>query len=236
MPDERWPVLRLASNSGFRVPNPFCQLLTMDACTPTDGLVWRPDYTSAVCMPTSDAPTPIAMSIRAPVNAIDPAAALPSRHLSVFSRYDGPWRGSPPSASNGLLVDFLGFNASFAIAYTCGKSEPMPSAGGSGRAQSLAGTVMQTAWPVVSEEYWEYADVLDAAADDFDRRRKAGPTTAAARPPSSSSVLGMDTGASQRIAPCECLPAGARSIAHFCWLTSLTPGFWNRTSRVLHGA
>ena len=103
----------------------------MNACTPTDGLVWRPDYTSAVCMPTSDAPTPIAMSIRAPVNAIDPAAALPSRHLSVFSRYDGPWRGSPPSASNGLLVDFLGFNASFATAYTCGKIEPMPSARGS---------------------------------------------------------------------------------------------------------
>ena len=43
----------------------------------------------------------------------------------------------------------------------------MPSAGGSattffrGRARkALAGTVMQTAWPVVSEEYWEYADVL----------------------------------------------------------------------------
>lgn len=110
-------------------------------------------------------------------NAIDRSLRWSSPHGEPFDSF-APWRGDIANLGSGLVVDFLGVivpeslfcNAAFSSAHNkvahairnrqCSiMSKVLPQSG------PLSPRVIQTAWPVVSEEYWEYSDVLAAAAD-----------------------------------------------------------------------
>jgi len=114
--------------------------------------------------------TPEVMNRLQASNAMEPS--FTKEHHPIFSQYK-PWNGTVPPGDSRLLVDFLGFtvprdlfcNPSYlsqplAHALRARQCDIFPQVHNQQTAAHL-----QTAWPVVSEEYFEYVDVLSAAAD-----------------------------------------------------------------------
>lgn len=151
-------------------------------CAPPALLVVNAAWSAVECRGS----TRYELWLRPPINAINGAVAHASRrHHAAFYRGFMPWRGLA-LVSSGVLVDFLGMAVPFELycnrAYLwqveahalrvrqCNvymalqatlRAETRARAG----AVPVVPLILQTAWPVVSEEYFEYADVLDAVAD-----------------------------------------------------------------------
>lgn len=119
----------------------------------------------------------VASGNRLATNVIEPLQSTP--HDAIFSRFV-PWSGP---LQRGLLVDFMGFVVPRRL--FCNKAYM-----GQGVAHALRvrqctlsqadrhpdGVLMQTAWPVVSEEYFEYIDVL-RAVDEYAQAEARRPFT-----------------------------------------------------------
>ena len=149
------------------VPTAPCQLPSV--------ILVAPDWLSASC----DQATAKLVGRRNISNAINPHRK--HAHHAAFQHFT-PWRGSLP---DGYHVDFLGFTAPTPTfcneAYMwqtrahalrvrqCKLYEHLRTAG-------LHGGIVQTAWPVVSEEYLEYSDIL-SAVDDYARQKLTRPFT-----------------------------------------------------------
>lgn len=94
-------------------------------------------------------------------------------------RYDKAWSGSVRrTVDENLLVDFLGFAIPYGVyCNKCYMYQPEAHAIRTRQCnlypraqQQPPNSKVYTAWPVVAEEYWEYADVMDAAADYIDEK------------------------------------------------------------------
>jgi hypothetical protein len=100
---------------------------------------------------------------------------MKQHHAVMFDGFE-PWRGTLPSAESETLVDFLGFRIPRSL--YCNKAYMSQKKAHAIRvrqclvypqlhASCLGGgnCMVQASWPVVAEEYFEYADVLGAALD-----------------------------------------------------------------------
>jgi len=109
-------------------------------------------------------------SSMAPVNAIAPHTRTPARHAAAYLSFS-PWRGRSRS-QEWLLVDFLGMTIPHKLYCNAAYNFQVESHAIRTRQcamfrqfRRLGDGEFQSLWPVVSEEYFEYADVLSSVAD-----------------------------------------------------------------------
>ena len=146
-------------------------------CSPPRFLTVQPDWNGAACQTTQ-----ASHASRLPAtNALE---AHSFTHHPIFSKYR-PWRGKVRDA---YLVDFLGVSMPHRL--YCNRAYLTQPVAHAIRAMQcklhdrLVGTkpcsttgacIMQTSWPVVSEEYFEYIDVL-RAVEEYARATEANDT------------------------------------------------------------
>lgn len=127
--------------------------------------VWTvyPDYRSLHCGTLAVKPRDMR-----PVNALLPSFPTP-QHLSAYLQFE-PWRGRS-RVHEDLLVDFIGMTIPYAL--YCNEAYIFQTQAHAIRTRQcslfdelkrLGGGRVQHVWPVVSEEYFEYSDVLEAVS------------------------------------------------------------------------